>query len=346
MAPLLGGKSGFLFLTYSAPLPIWKGAQQKTIAKSADFYQNLRFGRSGHWFRSSFFHSSRVRLGLDHRCQGGDALVVALEPHHDHALGRTARALDVLHRHQDHLVALTDNPSADEPALAFDELRRLDTQAAAALAWIVHQLRPLPVTVLGHDEQVALVDADDIRGNHLVAFAQAHALDSPGIAAHRASLLLAKANRLALARDHENVVAARRMLNRDELVVIAQLDRDDPVGLEGRVVRRELGLLDRPVLGREDEVLRLLEVPCLDDGTHLFTRTERQQVLDGAPLRLPRAERQLMDLEPIDLADIREEEDVVVCRRDEEVLDVVVLLQVHSHHALTAAALFTIRRHR
>ena len=136
------------------------------------------------------------------------------------------------------------------------------------------------------------------------------------------------------------------MLDGDELVVVAHLDRDDPVGLERGVVRGKLRLLDDPVLRREHEVLRLLEVARLDHGAHLLVLAEREQVLDRPPLRLARAERELVHLQPVDLADVREEEDVVVRRGDEQVLDVVVVLQLHPHHADAAAALLTVRGHR
>ena len=132
----------------------------------------------------------------------------------------------------------------------------------------------------------------------------------------------------------------------DELVAVAHLDRDDPVGLERRVVRGELRLLDDAVLRREDEVLRLLEVARLHDGAHGLVLPEREEVDDRAALRLARAERQLVHLEAVDLADVREEEDVVVGRGDEEVLDVVVLLELHPHHADAAAALLAVRGHR
>ena len=134
-----------------------------------------------------------------------------------------------------------------------------------------------------------------------------------------------------------------RVAHGDELVALAHLDRDDPVGLERRVVRGELRLLDDAVLRREDEVLGLLEVARLDHGAHLLVLAERQQVDDRAALRLARAERQLVHLQPVDLADGREEEDVVVRRGDEEVLDVVLVLQLHPHHADAAAALLAVR---
>ena len=53
-----------------------------------------------------------------------------------------------------------------------------------------------------------------------------------------------------------------------------------------------------------------------------------------------------MHLEPVDLADRGEEEQEVVRRGHEEVLDVVLLLHVHTHDADASPALLPIRRHR
>ena len=93
-------------------------------------------------------------------------------------------------------------------------------------------------------------------------------------------------------------------------------------------------------------MLRLPEVARLHDRAHRLALAERQQVHDRAALGLARAERQLVHLQAVDLADVREEEDIVVRRGDEEVLDVVVLLQVHAHHALAAPPLLAVSRDR
>jgi len=47
-------------------------------------------------------------------------------------------------------------------------------------------------------------------------------------------------------------------------------------------------------------------------------------------------------LQAIDLPDAREEQDVVVRRRDEQMLDVVLVLQVHPHHPDAAAPLLAV----
>ena len=115
-----------------------------------------------------------------------------------------------------------------------------------------------------------------------------------------------------------------------------------PSALSGVLYSASFVFLTTPFFGRAEQVLGLLEVARLDDGAHLLVLAERQQVDDRAALRLARAERQLVHLEPVDLADGGEEEDVVVRRGDEEVLDVVVVLHVHPHHADAAAALLPV----
>ena len=213
------------------------------------------------------------------------------------------------------------------------------------LTRVVAHPRALAVAVLRDDEEVRLV-VGDVDLDHLVVSAQLHAGDTGRVAAHRTHLLAVEANRLAHPRHHQHVVAFAREPHADELVVLAELDRDDPVGLERRVVRGELRLLDHPLPRREHEVLRLREVARGDDRLHVLVLPERQQVHDRSALRLPRAERELVHLEPVHLSHGREEQDVVVGGRDEQMLDVVLVLQVHPHHADAASPLLAVGRHR
>ena len=69
---------------------------------------------------------------------------------------------------------------------------------------------------------------------------------------------------------------------------------------------------------------------------------QRQHVDQRPALRGPRALGQLVDLEPVDLAAVGEEEQEVVGRADVQVLDVVALLHVHPHHADAAAVLLAV----
>ena len=140
----------------------------------------------------------------------------------------------------------------------------------------------------------------------------------------------------------QDVVFARGEPHLDQLVAVADLDRDDPVGADRRVVGEELGFLDQALGGGEGEVLVLLEVAGRDHRHHLLAFAQRQQVDQRAAFRVPRALRQLVDLEPVDLAAVGEEEQEVVGRADVEVLDVVVLFEVHPHHPDAAAVLLAV----
>ena len=146
--------------------------------------------------------------------------------------------------------------------------------------------------------------------------------------------------------DEQDVVVARGEPHLDQLVAVADLDRDDPVGADRRVVGEELGFLDQALGGGEGEVLVLVEVAGRDHRRHLLAVAQRQHVDQRAAFRGPRALGQLVDLEPVDLAAVGEEEQEVVGRADVEVLDVVVLFQVHPHHPAAAAVLLAVGRQR
>src|SRR5581483_6481690 len=176
-----------------------------------------------------------VRLvRLDDRSERGDRLVVAAEPHHDHALRRAAEALHVLDRDLDHgagsrdehhLVAVADDARADEVAARLVELDGLDAHSAAALDRVLGDACSLAEAVLGHDEQVGVV-LGAVDRDHLVAGAELNAGVPIRVAAHRPGVCLVEADRLALLRDHEDVVATGRVADADELVAVAHLDRD------------------------------------------------------------------------------------------------------------------------
>ena len=273
------------------------------------------------------------------------------ESRHDYSLRRAAGALDPVDRHADdgagvgdehHLVALAHDARTGEAPFARDELRRLHAHRATALDRILRDAGALAPAVLGHDEQVGVV-CRDVDLDDLVVGPQAHARHARRVPAHRPNVLLVEAHGLAEPRHHQDVVGAVRQSHADQLVALAHLQGDDPVGLQRRVVLEELRLLDHALAGREEQVLRLAVVAGRDHGADRLLLPERQQVDDRAALRLARAQRQLVDLQPVDLADVREEQDEVVRRGHEQVLDVVLVLHLHPHHADAAAALLAVR---
>ena len=99
------------------------------------------------------------------------------------------------------------------------------------------------------------------------------------------------------------------------------------------------GLLHDALLRGKEQVLILREVAAGDDSCRVLPLLERKQVHDSGAAGIARTHRQLMDLEAVHLAPVREEHDVVMRRGNEEILDEVVVLEAHAADALAAALL-------
>ena len=157
---------------------------------------------------------------------------------------RGAGALDhAADADEDELLVLAHDERAGERALFLGQADRLDAFGAAVGLAVLVDLRALAVAVLGHDEQVHVV-ARDVHRDHLAVLADVHAAHAGRVAAHRARVGLGEAHRQPGLGDHDDLVVGVDGPHGEQLVVVADVDRDDPVGFDRRVVGRELGLLD------------------------------------------------------------------------------------------------------
>src|SRR5918998_745671 len=279
--------------------------------------------------------------------------VACAQVHHPDALGPAALAGDRVGVHadggpevgDDHELVQprTDDPHAGQLAALPVGLHGDNALAAAALRPVLGDGRALAEAALGEQEQIGRVVGDNVHRQDHVAFGERDALDTAGSAAHGARFGLLEADALAVAAYDHDLVALGGVADGDQLVVVGKVDGDDPVALQGRVVLQELRLLDDAVPGREQEVLRLLELLGRQHGGDVLALRERQQVGDVTPLGRPSHPRELVDLEAIHLALVGKEEHVVVGGRDKEVVDVVALFQLHPGDAHPAAALLAER---
>src|SRR5207244_13626949 len=104
--------------------------------------------------------------------------------------------------------------------------------------------------------------------------------------------------------------------------------------------RVEAGLLDLAELRRKHDRPLRVELSHRDHVEDTLPGLEsRKEVHDRFPLRVPAADRDAVGLEPVALALAREEQNVVVARRGEEVDDEVLLLRLHAGDALAPAPL-------
>ena len=120
---------------------------------------------------------------------------------------------------------------ADQLAAGLDDLRGDDAAAAAALHRVGVGGRALGVPAAGGHEHVAAVP-DHVHAEQLVAVVEAHPDDARGVPAHRPQRLVVgvEPDGLRALADQQQVLLGRDQPGRDDLVVLAQVDRDDAAG--------------------------------------------------------------------------------------------------------------------
>ena len=147
-----------------------------------------------------------------------------------------------------------------------------------------------------------------------------------------------KTNRDPLLRAQQNFPLAVGELHADEPVAFIQRQRDD-AALAGIAVGREFGLLDDALRGGHHDEPVFTEFFDRHSRGDLLFAGQRQQIHERLALGSPAGVRNLMDLQPIDLPGIREEQERLVRGRGEQGHDEIFFLDPHADLALAAAPL-------
>ena len=173
-------------------------------------------------------------------------------------------------------------------------------------------------------------------------FGEVHAVDAAGLASHGANFGFAEQDGLAVVAGEEDHLLAVGELGADQFVLAVEVDGDDARGTRiGKF--RERRLFHRAVLGGEENVAaRFFEVARGHHRGELFALLEAHKVVDGFAARGRRGFGNFVNLQPVDAALRCEQQNVAVRRRDEEVLDEIVLARLRADASLAAARLMAI----
>src|ERR1019366_4627613 len=181
-------------------------------------------------------------------------------------------------------------PEKDETTLAVarGRLNVDDALATARLQAVFIDVGALAVTLLRNREDearfllVAVLGlparlGGDRHANDVVAFAQVHASNAMGLAAHGPYVLFVEANRLAVVRRQENDLAAVGTTGGDQFVLLLDGDSVDANRPHlAEVLQRRL--LHRPAASGEENVLALfLEIAHGKQRPHALARLQRHQ---------------------------------------------------------------------
>ena len=124
----------------------------------------------------------------------------------------------------------------------------------------------------------------------------------------------------------------------DQLVARIERDRDDAARARPRE-QRQRGFLDRAEAGRHEDELAFLEFLDRQHRADALAFLQRQQIHDGLAARAAARLRQLIHLQPVQLAVIGKTQQRVVGVRDEQLVDEILVLDAGRRLAAPAAAL-------
>src|SRR3954447_24112191 len=291
-----------------------------------------------------------LHVGVD--LAEGDEAVAFVELDQPHAGGVAAGLADLVDAGADEdallgdehdLVAVDDEPHADDIAVAVVGVDVDDAAGAAALDGVVGERRPLAVALDAGGQYLAaavVAIGDDDHADDLVAVAlEPRAGHAAGRAAHGADLGLLEPDGQAALGAEDDVVLAAGDVDADQLVAVLEADRDD-AGVADVAVGAERGLLHDALVRREhQEVLFLAEVLDREHVRDLLAGLELQELGDRPAHAGAASLRDLVDPPRVNAALVREEQEVVVGVGDEQVLDEVAFAGFRPLNPAAAAAL-------
>ena len=226
---------------------------------------------------------------------------------------------------------------ADDGAGLFGNLVALDALAAPVMEREFVYKRALAVAVFGgNQDRIAL--GSQLHGDDMVAVCKVHADDSVGSPARAADVGQLEADRLAVSGEEHGLVRIVCLLDFDQEVVVAEIYRNQAVLVDIRVFGK-LGLLSNAVICSHEEVLVVPVVLHRDHRGDVLVRLQVDEVDNGRAPGGSGSLGNLIYLEFVDPALVREEEHVVVGRGLDHVDDIVVFNGLDALDALSSPAL-------
>ena len=187
------------------------------------------------------------------------------------------------------------------------------------------------------------------RGNqhvhHLVTGTKPDPPDSPGIPSRGADILLREPDSPALPGGKHDVLEP---IGEPDLHQFIVLVKDDGLDTDPSWVGKctENGLLHGPVLGGEDKVVLVIELPHRNYGIDLLTALQgRQHVHEGPTKGIPSSIRDLPYLEPVDPSVVGEEHEIIMGIGSVDIGNIILLPCTRPDHALPTALLRTVGVH-
>lgn len=233
-------------------------------------------------------------------------------------------------------VVVSDARDGDDVAVTFGGFDVDEPFAAAILGAVLFEEGSLAVAVLTDGEEGSLgIDYDT--ADDFIAFGEVDSLNALRVSAHLSGLGFAEPDGHPFLGGQDDVVGFFDEHAGDEGVSLVEVDADDAAFL-GSAVGGESGFLGESSTGDHEDA-SVVELASDDVAGDSFVGAEFEEIDDGASLAGARHGGYVIDLEPIALSHVGEEEDVGVGAGDEDVGEEVPFSGLSAGDSLAASSL-------
>ena len=202
----------------------------------------------------------------------------------------------------------------------------------------------LAVAVLGDREHICVL-AGTRRADNVIALSQLDAAHAGSHTAHCTNLVLVKADGLALVGGDQDVLLAVGQTNVNQCVVLVEVERTQTRAADVLQVAQH-DTLCNTLTGDEEQELIVRKLLYREHCGDFFAVFQFQQVNNVHALSRTSGLRNLVALQLVNLAAIREEQDGVMRGCGEDILCEVLLTGAHCGNTAAAAALCAVNRGR
>ena len=218
-----------------------------------------------------------------------------------------------------------------------------DALAAARLQAIEVHPGPLAVAVggNGHDLRGLIAFLENDPGHHEILTPQGNALDARGHAAHGTHIPAGKADGDAVGRGQHNMAVLTDGTHDDQLVVLAQ-PHGHETGLAAAGIQRRRRALDHAPPRHKEKILVFGKLAQSKHRRHPLAFFQRQQVVDMHALGGAAAFGHLMHLQLVHASLVGKKAEILMIRRRQKFLHIIVLGRVQGGDALAAALLLLV----
>ena len=178
----------------------------------------------------------------------------------------------------------------------------------------------------------------DLHSDHFIMISKVHATHSHRNTACRTHILLTKPDTHTVFCNQDHILFIICNLHFDQFIIFSENDRSQS-GLSDICIIFNRSLFHKTFFCCHQQILSILVLPDWNHCCDLLIRHQLQQIDDCSTARSSACFRNLIAFQTVHTSCICKEHDIVMCCRNKQFLDIVIIQDLHSFDSFSASVL-------